>query len=133
MAQSESNLTYYYFDEPALNTFDYDVVTSRLELTDYKLVKQQIIPVFRLDHLLKKHLPQKQRIDFLTIDVEGFDFNVVKSNDWELYRPFCVVVEALNSDLEECINGAITTFLNQQGYRIFAKTNNSIIFIDKRH
>ena len=34
------------------------------------------------------------KIDFLKIDVEGYEFEVLKSNDWEKYRPTIVCIEA---------------------------------------
>jgi len=35
-------------------------------------------------------------ISFLKIDVEGFEYEVIKGNDWEKYRPEIVCVEANN-------------------------------------
>ena len=130
ISELEGELTYYYFDEPALNTFDYEVVKSRLDTTPYKLIKQAQIPVFRLDTIFRKYLPVKQHIDFLTIDVEGLDYSVLKSNDWNSFRPTCIVVEELNTDLLQATTGEIAGFLRDHGYREFAKTYNSIIFLD---
>jgi FkbM family methyltransferase len=130
ISECEGELTYYYFDEPALNTFDYEVVKSRLDTTSYKLINQAHISVFRLDSIFRKYLPIKQRIDFLTIDVEGLDFAVLRSNDWSVFRPVCIIVEELNVDLLQSINSEIASFLINQGYKIFARTYNSLIFIE---
>lgn len=130
ISELESELIYYYFDDPALNTFDFDVVRSRLNTTPYKLIKQEPIKVFRLETIFKRYLSLPQRIDFLTIDVEGLDCSVLKSNDWSLFRPVCIVAEALNTDLQQAINGEIAVFLRGHGYKPFAKTYNSIIFLD---
>ena len=46
------SLKYYLFDEPALNTFDEDIVASRLANTPYKLVATVEVPVERLETLL---------------------------------------------------------------------------------
>ncbi|MEK7621060.1 MAG: FkbM family methyltransferase [Patescibacteria group bacterium] len=35
-----------------------------------------------------------KKIDFLKIDVEGYEFEVLKSNNWEKYRPTVVCIEA---------------------------------------
>jgi hypothetical protein len=129
ISEFEGKLTYYYFDEPALNTFDYEVVKSRLETTSYKLINQAPIPVFRLDTILKKYLSLTQRIDFLTIDVEGLDLAVLSSNDWELFRPICIVVEALNTDLQQALVSDLAMFLINHGYKTFARTYNSLIFL----
>jgi len=129
----EGELTYYYFDEPALNTFDYEMVKSRLDTTPYKLTNQAPIPVFRLDTIFKKYLSSTQRIDLLTIDVEGLDFAVLRSNDWEFFRPICIVVETLNTDLQQDISSDIAKFLINLGYKIFARTYNSLIFVEVKN
>jgi FkbM family methyltransferase len=33
-------------------------------------------------------------INFMTIDVEGFEYNVIKGNDWSKYRPQVICIEA---------------------------------------
>jgi hypothetical protein len=65
----------------------------------------------------------------LTIDVEGFDFAVLKSNDWERYRPKCVLVEALGALLEDVMRGEIFHFMKRQQYVLFAKTYNTLFFM----
>src|ERR1700730_6525804 len=47
----------------------------------------------RLDEILEQSLPVRQEIDFLSIDVEGYDFEVLISNDWKRFRPGYVLVE----------------------------------------
>ena len=51
------------------------------------------VETYPLKDILEKHLPKGTSIDFMTIDCEGHDEKVVKSNDWELYRPKVVLVE----------------------------------------
>jgi FkbM family methyltransferase len=132
VSDCEGTLKYHYFNDPALNTFDEIVVRSRLETTPYKLVKQDDIPVVRLDRILKRHLVVGRKIDFLSVDVEGFDLSVLKSNDWDLFRPSCVLAEVLNATLEEAINGEIAKFMREQGYSVFARTYNTLIFRNVR-
>lgn len=131
VSDTASVLRYYYFDEPALNTFDASVVKLRLADTPYKIVKIEDVAVDRLDNILKKHLPLETEIDFLSIDVEGFDLAVLRSNNWHLFRPKCVLAEALNMTLEEAIRSDIVLFMIEQGYVLFSKTYNTLIFRDK--
>lgn len=126
-----SILEYYYFDEPALNTFDPNVVKERLANTSYKVVNKEGVCVERLDCLLKKHLPSGQLIDFLSVDVEGLDLAVLRSNDWHLFRPKCVLAEVLNMPLDEAIKSDLSKFMLSQGYCLFARTYNTLIFRDK--
>lgn len=132
VSDSAGNLTYYRFDEPALNTFDSEIVQSRQSKTHYKLISSCEIAVERLDRLLAAHLPENTKIDFLTIDVEGLDFAVLRSNDWERYRPECVLVEALDSSLEDVMRGEIFHFMKDHQYVLFAKTHNTLFFLNKR-
>ena len=126
-----ATLTYYWFDEPALNTFDGELARSRLANTPYQLVRTIEIPVERLDGILERHLPPGQVIDFLSIDVEGLDFAVLKSNDWQKFRPQCVLVEALGNSLEDAMRSEVASFMKSQGYELFAKTFNTLVFRDK--
>jgi FkbM family methyltransferase len=121
-------LTYYEFDDPALNTFDESLVKWRLSNTPYRLVQQSNVAVERLDSVLSRLLPAGQVIDFLSVDVEGLDLAVLRSNDWQRFRPKCVLIEALQSSLEDAQRGEACAFLQLQGYELFAKTFNSLIF-----
>lgn len=131
VSESPGHLTYYQFDEPALNTFDSEIAQSRQGKT-HRLRSSCEISVERLDQLLTAHLPKNTPIDFLTIDVEGLDFAVLRSNDWERYRPGCVLVEALNSSLEEVMRGDIFRFMKDRRYVLFAKMYNTLIFLNKQ-
>jgi FkbM family methyltransferase len=124
-------LTYHLFDEPALNTFDAAVAQGHVETTSYKLVGKRQVAVKRLDKVLSETLPQGQRIDFLSVDVEGLDLAVLRSNDWRRFRPRIVLAEALGSSLDEVANGDVARFMAGEGYRLFAKTYNTLFFVDK--
>ena len=130
VAEKEGVLRYYSFDEPALNTFDNSLVQWRLENTPYKVVSQTDVAVLRLDGILSSNLPTGIQIDFLSVDVEGLDFSVLKSNSWSLFRPSYVLTEVLASNLEEASVNPVCLFMREQGYRLFAKTYNTFIFKD---
>jgi FkbM family methyltransferase len=128
VSENAESLTYHFFDESALNTFDDGLVKDRLANTPYKLVGKSNIKVERLDSILSKHLPDEVKIDFLSIDVEGLDLAVLKSNNWDLFRPACVLVESLDSSLEKAMQGEIFKFMTARGYELFARTYNTLIF-----
>ena len=68
-------------------------------------------------------------IDFFSIDTEGNDLNVLKSNNWTKYKPNLILVEDLkNRKIEDLINSDLSIFLNNYNYSIVAKTINTIIF-----
>jgi len=122
------SLTYHWFDDPALNTFDADLAQKRLESTTYKVLKKEAIGVERLADILSKHLPPGRTIDFLTIDVEGHDLQVLQSNDWTRFHPRWVLVEAIGKTLEEVLDSEVVRFMKARGYLLFAKTYNTLFF-----
>jgi FkbM family methyltransferase len=130
VSDAASILKYYYFDEPALNTFDSSIVKSRLADTQYKVIKTKDVAVERLDKILNEHL-SVAAIDFLSVDVEGFDLAVLRSNNWHLFRPKCVLAEALNMTLDEAMKGDLVLFMLAQDYVLFARTYNTLIFLDE--
>jgi hypothetical protein len=129
VGEKETILTYYIFNEPALNTFDGNLAKQRNGKGGYYIVKELPIKVYPLSEIIKEYIPKEQEIDFLTIDVEGKDFEVLKSNDWDRYRPKVVLIEVLTSSLEKMYESPIYIFMREKGYSFFAKTFNTCFFI----
>jgi FkbM family methyltransferase len=130
VANKDGELVYYMFNEPALNTFDRAVADQRP--TDrYRIVATKSIPIRRLSEILKEYLPPHIVIDFMTIDVEGLDLDVVESNDWSQFRPVCLLVEATQFKLENPRATPIHSFLESHDYELFAKTVNTLFYRDK--
>lgn len=125
-------LNYCMFDEPALNTFDTDLAADRERTTPFRMTGRQRIDVQRLDILLDRYWPEGRPIDFMSIDVEGFDLKVAQSNDWNRYRPSYVLVECLGSDMERLAEEPMHHFLSRQDYTLYAKTVNTFIYRDRR-
>ena len=132
ISDQPGTLTYYAFNETALNTFDQKLVHERESLPGYKLMKTSAVQVERLDAVLSRHLAPGRQIDFLSVDAEGFDLKVLASNDWSRFRPRCVLVEALGSSLATVKAGPVHEILSSAGYELYAKTVNTLVFRDSR-
>lgn len=132
VAEVPSVMNYYCFNEPALNTFDEPLARRRVAETQCRIERTIPIEVKRLDTILARHLPPGTSIDFLSVDVEGLDLSVLRSNDWSRFRPYCVLAEALESSIERISGLDLYHYMNQQGYELFAKTFNTLFFTDRR-
>jgi FkbM family methyltransferase len=130
IANGEGKLKYYMFDESALNTFDSEVLKNRILNTPYKHTNTIHVDVMPLACVLEKYLPNDVKIDFLSIDVEGLDLEVLKSNDWQSYRPSWVLVEQLSLNDIENLDFEIHHFMKSIGYILFAKTFNTLFYKD---
>ena len=132
IASQKGILTYYIFNEPALNTFDEELALHREKSKQYFIKSKIAIPVAPLEDVLKKHLSVSQTIDFMSVDVEGFDFQVLHSNNWQRYRPHYLLVECLELDGWDDSTDPIHDFLRAQNYRPISKTVNTLIYKDCR-
>ena len=122
-------LTFYVFNEGALNTFDPEIARSRDGSYDgkYRIIDRIEVQTRTLADILDKHLPAGTPIDLLTIDVEGMDFDVLKSNDWTRYLPQFILVEC-ESELDDLSDDEIYQFLHAKGYSIAGRTLYTTLF-----
>jgi FkbM family methyltransferase len=120
-------LPYYQFNEPALNTFDPNEAALK-DKPPYHLVQTVQVQVQRLETLLEKLLPSGQAIDFLSVDVEGRDLDVLRSNNWEHFRPRYILAETLRTDMLHLVECPIVQFLASVGYKPVAKAYNTTFF-----
>jgi len=134
ISEKKEELTYYIFNEKALNTFSGELAKSRTKANKQYLVEsEKVIKTKKLADVLDKYLPTETEIDFLTIDAEGLDLEVLKSNNWEKYVPKIILVELLNViNFDELKNNEISNYLHLRGYEFFAKTFNTVFFRQKR-
>ena len=133
IANSKKELTFFIFDEPALNSFDESLSRARdnEQPRVVRIIKEQKIMTRTLNEVLSQHMPSGQHIDFLSVDVEGLDYDVLLSNDWSKFRPECVLVECLGVLWKDLAGDMACQFLNSCGYQIFAKTLNTAFFRDQ--
>jgi len=127
IARDRRELTYYMFEEPALNSFDKELSISRHDRT-FKLIGEKVITTTRLDELLLQHLPQGIHINFMSIDVEGLDLEVLESNDWQKIRPEYILIECLDFDLDYIKNDKVYNFLIANNYTLFSKAVTTAIY-----
>lgn len=70
-------------------------------------------------------------IDLLTIDVEGMELDVLKSNDWEKFNPVIIMIENHCTELHKIMELETTRFL--ANYKVIAFTTNEIIFLNSSY
>ena len=126
IGESESEMSFYIFEEPAFNTFSEKLANSRTEWGN-RILDNKLIKVLPLKSILDLYLPEGQKIDFIDIDAEDIDFEVLKSNDWEKYRPDIISVEYTGS-INDLFKNDIYNYLTLLGYEFIARTRFSNIF-----
>jgi FkbM family methyltransferase len=127
ISDQKGELNYYNFQEKALNTFSEPLAKQYLD-GNWKLENIIKIQTITLAEILNTHLSSNQRIDFMTVDVEGLEKEVLSSNDWAKYKPEMILVEMLDSSINSLSETEIARFLFGLGYFLFAKTFNTVFF-----
>ena len=133
VAENPGILKYHVFNEPALNTFDSPLAEERQRDPRWTLTEVVKVKCSTLRDILSQHLPGGlDTIHFLSVDVEGYDLQVLRSNDWNSYRPLVIVAECLGSDLSGLDSDPVVHYLRTVGYRPFAKAVHSVFFKRER-
>lgn len=119
---------FHIFAEGALNTTD-DALAARYVEMGWESAGVVEIKPYPLADLLTEHLPLGQTIDLMSIDVEGSEMGVLRSNDWGRFRPGVLVIEALDTSLDQLDAHPLIVFLRRHGYAPVAKLINSVILL----
>jgi len=100
-----------------------------ITLKNYRYKK---VKVSTFDNLIKKTTFYKKKIDFLNIDCEGSDYNVLKSVNIKIYKPRIICIE-INVLLKESLKkSSIYKYLIRNNYKLKKSFINSHIFIYKK-
>jgi hypothetical protein len=91
-----------------------------------KLIKKKIITK-KFDDVVKK-IPKLPKINFLNIDCEGHDYNILSSIDLNRYSPELICIETHKTD-NKIHNKDIIKLLNHYKYKIFKRCGPSSLFI----
>ena len=140
---------FYMFDQAGVNTFIKEIAFGRNLLNGFKYIETRKVRTDTLINVFDKFVGA-QKIDFLNIDVEGYEMNILEQNDWNKYRPNVIVCEMLFSDINknpcpiksvpgsefwslvENLNCFDThNLLVEKGYGILAKGVGSVIYVNK--
>jgi hypothetical protein len=132
--KERQRLSYFQFNEPALNGFSAELSMDRGELPDCRILSVMEMEGFPLSDVLAQYLPEScAEIDFLSVDVEGLDRDVLQSNDWGRFRPKIVLVELEDDVVENLADDPIVQYMHSQQYRLFAKTVRTVFFISDEY
>lgn len=121
---TEGEMPFYILEKNSLvSTFSKTAADDACEEYNVGIKSIVNIKTYPLTRIIEDYAKDKT-IDFLSVDAEGIDFEVLKSNDWKKYRPRLVMVEIIH-------NKDIIPFMLQNNYKIAFKNYFNYIFIDK--
>ncbi len=124
-----AELDYYVLSLPQLNTFDKDraekiVADSGGKLRLLRTVK---MPLLNINRVIAEHLGAAP--DYLSIDVEGLDLAILKTLDFDRFRPAIVCAEHSDVPAER---DQLLSLMGGHGYAVRGQTFPNTIFVDRR-
>lgn len=125
IANKSGKLKYFKFEPETLSTFSTSAAKD-YKSQGFKLVGTSKIQVLKLAGVLESHSGGKD-IDFMSVDVEGYDYEVLKSNNWKKFKPKLICVEVAGQ-----VEKNIEKFLTRIGYKKICKNHNNLIFLLKK-
>lgn len=121
---------YYVLSDDELNTFDKDQADRLTRETTTKLIKVVKMPLLNINRVIADHF-RGAAPDFLSIDIEGLDFAVLKTLDFAKFRPKVICAETLITATMKH-NPDTLALLAEKGYELRGMTHPNTLFVDKR-
>ncbi|MDH1623631.1 FkbM family methyltransferase [Pseudomonas chengduensis] len=129
ISQVNGLLDFFVFQDGAYNTLSKEMANSVQKNTGVKIKNVIKVEARRLEDVLMDELPSGKKIDLMSIDVEGLDLDVLKSNNWTAYSPDVLLVESQWMTLVEVLDGEIYQYITQRNYTLYSKLINTLIFV----
>ena len=127
VGKGKAEIEFWEFEPYEYSTADKNVASKVLQIEGVRLKKHTYLGIKTLAEITKEcdvSLPS-----LLNIDCEGFDLEVLESNNWANFRPtvFCIEEWDFKFELEET---EIGSYLRNLNYSRFAFTGLSSVFVD---
>ncbi|MBB1286129.1 FkbM family methyltransferase [Flavisolibacter sp. BT320] len=126
ISDSEETLQYHIFQTSFFNSF----APEPEVLNNEKLLEVKALNSTSLAKIFEKHVGSKV-IDFMAVDVEGWDLNVLRSNDWNKFRPKVLIVEMLDVPADKVGDTEMAHYMDTIGYAFFCSTSTNALFFEK--
>ena len=129
VAPQPGTLDFYFIDDwSGRNTFRREVAEDFIrENPSFRIQKVQPIPVLTLNQIVDRYAGGRFP-DFLSIDVEGLDYDILAGARFSADTPVAICVEAV-SGADSDDGARLTALLQSRGYELFGRTVSNLVFV----
>lgn len=127
------DLNFYVMNADVLSTFSAAEVESYTRM-GYKLIETIKIPCKGINQVLSSYYKNSE-LNLMSIDVEGFDYEIIASLNFNHYRPNVICVETVSHREYELLarNQKIIDLLIDKKYHLYAQNFVNTIFVDSNY
>ncbi len=132
IAAEPGEFDFFVMKNRTLNTFSRDKALEYQNEQAQPIVFEKKIPVVTLKSLLQEH-GSGEFWDLMSIDVEGFEMEILRSHNWNGPSPKVIICETISFSTtgHGIKDHTIIEFLLEKGYLLYADTNVNSIFVKK--
>jgi FkbM family methyltransferase len=122
---------YYIMTHHSWNTFSKEEADHQTEVTKGRISVKEVIkmPLLNINDVMSKHFGEAPA--FLSVDTEGLDLAILKSINYERFRPKIICAETLVSSTTKT-RPEIPEFMASQGYVARGGSFVNTIFVDSK-
>ena len=121
---------FYLMSSNTLNTFS-KVEAERYQIDGkYSVVKKIVVPIIEVNKLIEEYFDGYP--NFVSLDVEGLDYEILNSFDFQRFRPevFCIETLTFTVDNSERKISETIDLMKKNNYMVYGDTYINTIFVD---
>lgn len=119
---------FYLMKSHALNTLSQKSALA-MEAVGEKINRVVKVKLLNINDIIEKHFPGG--VNFISLDAEGVDIEILKSLQLDKHCPQVICVETIIFENQEKTD-AVTAFMRANGYFIFGETRINTIYVDEQ-
>lgn len=120
-------LKFYILNDLSLSTFSREVAENIVSDGSHSIMRTCEVECLPVNLIIAKHFDPYP--DFVSLDTEGLDVQILQSFDFAAYRPLLFCIETLNYSDHTKMHDIIQ-LMGENGYQVYADTFVNTIFID---
>ena len=129
--KAEKEADFYMMTVSTLNTFSKAEAERYQSYGNYKIEKTMKVPLISINGVIDQYLTPYP--NFVSLDIEGLDFEIMETFDFSRFRPeiFCIETLTYTADNTEKKIKKLVDFVTDNGYMLYADTYINSIFVEK--
>ena len=129
---TDATMTFYQFANSAASTLSFEQAEIWQKELGWKMVGTTIVNVRPLNSILDEFLPSAQEIDYMNVDLEGFDSEVIRSLDFSRFRPKVLTIELHDVNNLALGQDQAISYIVDNAYRLMSMNLMTFSFVDCR-
>jgi FkbM family methyltransferase len=122
---------FYMMSAPTLNTFSRKAAEHSQSVSSHRIERVVRLPLLGVNEIVERYYSTCP--NFVSIDVEGMDLEIVRTFDFNRFRPevFCVETTTYAEDRTEQKVPEIIRWMEGKDYFVYGDTHINTVFVDR--